>query len=169
MERQSSLSPIDEDDKDPRGRSEPCEDLPLVTPKVRTLSETTQRQNAENAMLRKQLLQFKEKEEQLHARVQELEELTDTLVATAGRNPPDETANTNIAFTPRAAIPSSSLGLTPRVPRPQDVAYQAALKQQQAEQTKEAANLTEELKSETGILKLFSKLAQALTDNNNVA
>ncbi len=114
MERQASLSPIDENDKDPRGRSEPYEDLPLVTPKVRTLSETTQRQNAENAMLRQQLLQLKEKEEQLHARVQELEELTDTLVDTAGRNPPDKTASTNIAFTPRAAIPSSPLGLTPR-------------------------------------------------------
>ena len=72
MERQPSLSPIDENDQDPRGRSEPYEDLPLVTPKVRTLSETTQRQNAENAMLRQQLLQFKAKEEQLNARVQEL-------------------------------------------------------------------------------------------------
>jgi hypothetical protein len=132
---------------------------------LRTFDETTQRQNAENAKLRKQLLAYQNKEEQLHARVQELDELTDTLVETAGRNPPDKTAST---FTPRAAIPSSPLGLTPRVPRPQDVAYQAALKQQQAEQTKEAANLTEELKSETGILKLFSKLAQALTDNNNV-
>ena len=124
MERPSSLSPIDEDDKDPRGRSEPYEDLPLVTPKVRTLSETTQRQNAENAILRQRLLRFKEKEEQLHARVQELEALTDTLVDTAGRNPPDKTASANIAFTPRAAIPSIPLGLTLRVPRPQDVALQ---------------------------------------------
>ena len=128
MERQMSLSPIDENDTDPRGRSEPYEDLPLVTPKVRTLSETTQRQNAENAMLRQQLLQFKAKEEQLNARVHELEELTDTLVDTAGRNPPDKTESNKSFFTPWAAIPSSPLGLTPRVPRPQDIAYQAALK-----------------------------------------
>jgi hypothetical protein len=126
-----------------------------------------QRQNAEDAMLRKQLLQFKQKEEQLNARIQELEELTDTLVDTAGRNPPEKTANTNTAFTPRAAIPSSPLGLTPRVPRPQDVAYQAALKQRQAEQTEKDISTVDELKTETGVLKLFSKLAQALTDNNN--
>jgi hypothetical protein len=66
------------------GRSAPYEDLPLVTPKVRTLTDTTQSQNAENAMLRKQLMQFKDKEEQLNARVQELKELTDTLVDNAG-------------------------------------------------------------------------------------
>jgi hypothetical protein len=141
MERQSSLSPIDEDDKDPSGRSAQYEDLPLVTPKVRTLTDTMQRQNAKNAILRKQLMQYKDKEEQLNARVQELEELTDTLVDNAGRNPPEKTANNNSAFTPRAAIPFSPMGLTPRVPRPQDIAYQATLKQQQAEQTKEAANL----------------------------
>ena len=112
MERQSSLSPIDEDNTDPSGRSAQYEDLPLVTPKVRTLTDTTQRQNTENAILRKQLMQYKNKEEQLNARVQELEELTETLVDAARRNPPDKTANTKIAFTPRAAIPSSPLGLT---------------------------------------------------------
>ena len=106
MEHQSSLSPIDEDDRDPRGRSAQYEyeDLPTVTPKLRTFQDTTQRQNAEDAILRKQLLQFKQKEEQLQARIQELEELTDTLVDNAGRNPPEKTATPNTAFTPRAAI-----------------------------------------------------------------
>jgi hypothetical protein len=71
MEHQSSLSPIDEDDKDPRGRSATYEDLPMVTPKVRTLTDTTQRQNAENAILRKQLMAIKEKEDRLNDRIQD--------------------------------------------------------------------------------------------------
>jgi hypothetical protein len=61
-------------------------------------------------------------------------------------------------------MPSSPLGLTPRVPRPQDVAYQAALKDQQDNNAKQTA---EELKTEDGIMRLFSKLVQALIDNNN--
>jgi hypothetical protein len=109
MER---LSPIDEDNKDPSGRSEPYEDLPLVTPKARTLDEVTQRQNAENAKLRKQLLAYQNKEAQLTDRVQELEELTAALVNPTGRNPIDKTANnTNdtrtsaSAFTPTSCHP----------------------------------------------------------------
>ncbi len=45
------LSPIDEDDKDPSGRSAPYESLPTVTPMLRTFEETTQRQNAECQIL----------------------------------------------------------------------------------------------------------------------
>ena len=97
------LSPIGEHDHlTSSSEATSYEDLPTVTPMLRTFEETTQRQNAENAKLRKQVLAYQNKEEQLHARVQELEELTDTLVETAGRNPPDKTAST---FTPRAAIP----------------------------------------------------------------
>ncbi len=92
-----------------------------------------------------------------------------TLSDTFGRNPTEKTVNTESAFTPRAAIPSSPLGLTPRVARPQDVAYQAALKQRQAEQTEKATNSVDEVQTETGVLKLFSKLIQALTDSNNVS
>ncbi len=53
------------------------DDLPMVSPKVRTLDDITQRQNAENAKLRKQLLAYqdKDKEDKLNDRVQELEEL----------------------------------------------------------------------------------------------
>jgi hypothetical protein len=148
---------------------------------LRTFEETTQRQNAENAKLRKQLLAYKEKEAQLSDRVQELEELTTALTSNTGRNPTDKTEHTNntgrnptdktehtaSTYSPHVAIPSSPLGLTPRVPRPQDVAYQAALNQKQAETTKAGEKLTAELNTETGVLKLFSKLAQALTDNNN--
>ncbi len=141
---------------------------------LRTFTDTTQRQNAENAKLHKQLLAYQEKEDKLNDRVQELEELTAALVNPMGRNPTEKTAkNTNetrtsaSAFTPKAAIPSSPLGLTPPVLRPQDVAYQAALKQRPATHTEAGKNLTEVLKTETGVLKLFSKLAQALTENNN--
>ena len=125
-----SLSPIGENDHlTSSSDATSYEDLPMVSPKVRTLDEVTQRQNAENAKLRKQLLAYQDKEAQLTDRVQELEELTAALVNPTGRNPIDKTANnTNntgtsaYAFTPPAAIPSSPLGLTPRVPRPQDVA-----------------------------------------------
>jgi hypothetical protein len=61
-------------------------------------------------------------------------------------------------------VPSNPLGLTPRLPRPQDVAYQASLKGQEAHIARETV---EEFKSEEGIMKLFSKLANALTENNN--
>jgi hypothetical protein len=170
-----SLSPIVEHDHlTSSSEATSHEDLPTVTPMLRTFTDTTQRQNAENAKLRKQLLVYQEKEAQLSDRVQELEELTAALVNPTGRNPTDKTANTTTetrhsasAFTPQAAIPSSPLGLTPRVPRPQDVAYQAALNQRQAEPTEAGTNLTNELQTETGVLKLFSKLAQALTENNN--
>jgi hypothetical protein len=97
----------------------------MVSPKVRTFDDTTQRQNAENAKLREQLLDYQDKEAQLTDRVQELEELTAALVSTTGRNPTDKTANTANdtrtsapAFTPKAAIPSSPLGLTPRIKLP---------------------------------------------------
>ncbi len=73
----------------------------------------------------KQLLAYQDKEAQLTDRVQELEELTAALVNPTGRNPTDKTANTAndtstyaTAFTPKAAIPSSPMGLTPRAPRP---------------------------------------------------
>jgi hypothetical protein len=114
MEHQSSLSSIDEDDKDPRGRSAPYKDLPMVTSKVRTLTDTTQRQNAESAILRKQLMAIKEKEDRLNDRIQELEELTAALASPTGRNTTDKTANSvqpsglNSAgpSTPRRCVPS---------------------------------------------------------------
>jgi hypothetical protein len=169
------LSPIGENDHlTSSSDATSYDDLPMVSPKVRTLDEITQRQNAENAKLRNQLLAYQDKEAQLTDRVQELEELTAALVNPTERNPTDKTGNTvndtspyAPALTPKAAMPSSPMGLTPRATRPQDVAYQAALKKQQAEPTKAGEKLTAELNTETGVLKLFSKLAQALTENNN--
>jgi hypothetical protein len=155
-----SLSPIGENDHlTSSSAATSYEDVPMVSPKVRTFDDTTQRQNAENAKLRKQLLAYQEKEDKLNDRVQDLEELTAALVNPTGRNPTDKTAHTTnetrsttSAFTPHAAIPSSPLGLTPRVPRPQDVAYQAALKQSQAEPPEAGTNLTNELQTETEYL-----------------
>ncbi len=109
-----SLSPIGENDHlTSSSDATSYEDLPMVSPKVRTLDEITQRQNAENTILRKQLMAIKEKEDKLNDRIQELEELTAALTSPTGRNPTDKTANTASAFTPRAAIPSSPMGLTP--------------------------------------------------------
>ena len=123
------LSPIGEHDHlTSSSEATSYEDLPMVTPMLRTFEETTQRQNAENAKLRKQLLAYQHEEAQLSDRVQELEELTTALTSNTGRNPTNKTENTASTYTPQVAIPSSPLGLTPRVPRPQDVAYQAALK-----------------------------------------
>ncbi len=62
------------------------------------------------------------------------------------------------------SVPSSPLGLTHRLPRSQDVAYQAALK---GKHDTTARQTVEEFKSEEWILKLFSKLANALTETNN--
>ena len=61
-----SLSPIDENDH-PTSSSEATlnDDLPTVTPMLRTFTDTTRRQNAENAKLRKQLLAYQEQEAKL--------------------------------------------------------------------------------------------------------
>ncbi len=75
-------------------------DLPTVTPMLRTFEDTTQRQNAENAKLRKQLLSYQQKEAQLSDRVQELEELTTALTSNTGRNPTDKTENTASTYSP---------------------------------------------------------------------
>ena len=163
-----SLSPIGENDHlTSSSEATLHDDLPTVTPMLRTFTDTTQRQNAENAKLRKQLLAYQEKEAQLSDRVQELEELTTALTSNTGRNPTNKTENTASTYTPKVAIPSSPLGLIPRVPRPQDVAYQAALQQGKAAQTDTGESFAKELTTETGVLKMFSKLAQALTENNN--
>ena len=62
------LSPIGEHDHlTSSSEATSYEDLPTVTPMLRTFEETTQRQNAENAKLRKQLMQYKNTEEQLNA------------------------------------------------------------------------------------------------------
>jgi hypothetical protein len=61
-----SLSPIGEHDHlISSSETTLHEDLPMVTPMLRTFSDTTQRQNAENAKLRKQLLAYQEKEDKL--------------------------------------------------------------------------------------------------------
>ena len=81
-----SLSPIGENDHlTSSSDATSYDDLPMVSPKVRTLDEITQRQNAENAKLRKQLLAYQDKEAQLKLtdRVQELEELTAAPVYTS--------------------------------------------------------------------------------------
>jgi len=113
------LSPIGEHDHlTSSSEATSYEDLPTVTPMLRTFEETTLRQNAENAKLRKQLLAYQKKEDELNDRVQELEELTTALTSNTGRNPTDKTVNTASTYSPQFAIPSSPLGLTPQVPRP---------------------------------------------------
>ncbi len=83
-----SLSPIGENDHlTSSSDATSYEDLPMVSPKVRTFDDITQRQNAENAKLRKQLLAYQEQEAKLSDRVQELEELTTALTSNTGHNP----------------------------------------------------------------------------------
>ncbi len=60
------LSPIGENDHlTSSSEATSYEDLPTVTPMLRTFTDTTQRQNAENAKLRKQLLAYQEQEAKL--------------------------------------------------------------------------------------------------------
>jgi hypothetical protein len=150
------LTPISEDEQHGSSDTTSYEDLPTVTPVVRTFTDTIQRQNAENEALKKKILKL---QATLNNTREELHETTEALVANTTRqhDPP-------VSHSRSMALPSSPLGLTPRVPRPQDVAYQEALKDQQDNKALETA---EELKTEDGIMRLFSKLAQALTDNNN--
>ncbi len=149
-----TLDTINEDDTDLNTNSSDStgDNLPTVTPKQRSFADTVQNQNRDNKALREKILH--DKIAQLQEELNETEQALDYNATDhyAGRNPPEKTANTNTAFTPRAAIPSSPLGLTPRVPRPQDVAYQAALKQMQAEQIEKDISTVDELKTETGVL-----------------
>ena len=50
-----SLTPIREDDQLGSSDTTPYEDLPTVTPVVRTFTDTIQRQNAENEALKKKI------------------------------------------------------------------------------------------------------------------
>jgi molecular chaperone GrpE (heat shock protein) len=53
-----SLTPIREDDQLGSSDTTPYEDLPTVTPVVRTFTDTIQRQNAENEALKKKILKL---------------------------------------------------------------------------------------------------------------
>jgi hypothetical protein len=150
------LTPIREDDQHGSSETTPYDDLPTVTPVVRTFTDTIQRQNSENEALKRKILKLKAT---LNNTRDELTETTEALVANVNSQ------HDSTASRPRPmSMSASPLGLTPRVPRPQDVAYQAALKDQKDNKASETA---EEFKTEDGIMRLFSKLAQALTDNNN--
>ena len=150
-----SLTPISEDDHQGSSDTTSYDDLPTVTPIVRTFTDTIKKQNAENEALKKKILRL---QATLNNTRDELNETTEALVANVN-TPHDPTARVR-----PLSMPASPLGLTPRVPRPQDVAYQAALQDHKEHKALETA---EEFKSEDGIMRLFSKLAQALTDNNN--
>jgi hypothetical protein len=138
------------------------DDLPTVTPRQRSFTDTVNKQNRENkVLLRDKLIREKiaQLEEQLYETEQALDyEAHDPL---GGRTPSQQKP---VLWMP--APPFSSHGLTPRVPRPQDIAYQEVLKQRQATEQQTMDSL-DEYQTEKGVLKLFSKLAQALTDSNN--
>ena len=150
------LTPINEDDHHGSSDTTPYEELPTVTPVVRNFTDTIQRQNAKNEALKRKILKL---QATLNNTRDELNETTEALVANVNRQ-----HDTTVSRPRPMPMPASPLGLTPRVPRPQDVAYQEALKEQQDNKALETAD---ELKTEDGIMRLFSKLAQALTDNNN--
>jgi hypothetical protein len=52
------LTPISEDDQHGSSDTTSYEDLPTVTPVVRTFTDTIQRQNAENEALKKKILKL---------------------------------------------------------------------------------------------------------------
>ncbi len=89
---------------------------------ARTFSATIDRQNEENDKLRKKIAKL---QATLKATRDDLNDTAEVLAANV--------SSTHRPSTPPLPlpVPSSPLGLTPRLPRPQDVAYQAALKGQQ--------------------------------------
>ncbi len=131
-----SLSPVNEDDQHTSSSTAiSSEDLPTVTPITRTFTAMIERQNDENEKLRKKIAKLKAT---LQATRDELNDTAEVLAANV--------SSTHRPSTPPLSLPmpSSPLGLTPRLPRPQDVAYQAALKGQQDTTQK----TVEEFKSE---------------------
>ena len=126
------LTPISEDDQHGSSDTTPYEDLPTVTPVVRTFTDTIQRQNAENEALKKKILKL---QATLNNTREELNETTEALVANVNRQ-----HDPTVSHSRPMSMPASPLGLTPRVPRPQDVAYPAALKDQQENKALETAD-----------------------------
>ncbi len=151
-----SLSPVSEEDQHTSSSSATSSEyLPTVTPITRTFTATIERQNDENEKLRKKIAQL---QATLKATRDDLHDTAEVLAANVSRAHRPSTPPLSLL------VPSSPLGLTPRLPRPQDVAYHTVLKGQQTNIAKETA---EEFKTEDGIMNLFSKLANALTENNN--
>jgi hypothetical protein len=97
---------------------------------------------------------------ELQAREQDLNE---TIIENVGRTLTKQ--NPVLTFMPHTL--SSHHGLTPRIPRSQDVAYKEALQKERAKEEDQAKESQEYSKSAGGVLKIYAKLAQALTDSNN--
>jgi hypothetical protein len=153
------------EDDERTSSTEPTEysNLPEVTPKTRPFDpETIRRQNQANQAL-KEKLELEQQIQRLQQRLREHEqvraETAPTSRATGPIPRPVPTFQPDTPFSPH--------GLKPRVPRPQDVAYQEALKRGKDQDTDKTIAEMEHFKSDTGILSMFSKLAQALTDSNN--
>ena len=159
-----SLAPISEDDErtsstDPTDYSE----LPEVTPTTRSFDpDTIRRKNQANQLL-KEKIELENQIKRLQARLQETEQASEEPAST--RRVSDFTTRPGPTYL--SDTPASPHGLTPRVPRPQDVAYQEALKLGKDQDNEKTIEEMEQFKSEAGILHMFSKLAQALTENNN--
>ena len=118
-----SLSPVSEEDQYTSSSiATSSEDLPTVTPITRTFTATIEKQNEENEKLRKKIAKL---QATLRATRDDLNETAEVLAANVSRTHRPSTPPLSMP------VPSSPLGLTPRLPRPQDVAYQAALKGQQ--------------------------------------
>jgi hypothetical protein len=100
--------------------------------------------------------------EELNKAEQELND-KDSYGDYVGRTPTQQ----NPVKTVQLMIPSNPLDLTPRIPRPQDVAYQEALKKAKAKEKNQTLHDVDQLQIEKGVLNIFSHLAQALTDSHN--
>ena len=172
-----SLATINEEETDLNTSSSATtgDTLPTVTPKQWSFADTIKKQNRENMALREKIL--REKIAQLQEELYDTEQALDynDKDPYGGRTPSQQKpvdpygGRTPSQQNPVPSSPAtySPHGLTPRVPRPQDLAYQAALQQEAAQETDKALNQADQLQSQEGVLKLFSQLAQALTDNNN--
>jgi hypothetical protein len=159
-----SLDTVSEDDER-TSSTDPTEysDLPEVTPTTRSFGpETIRRKNQANQMLREKL-ELEKQIKRLQERLNETEQAQAESVSTTRASD----SNTRPAPTYQPDTPASPHGLTPRVPHPQDVAYQDALKRGKDQDNEKTIEEMENFKSEAGILSVFSKLAQALNDSNN--
>jgi cell division septum initiation protein DivIVA len=153
-----SLDTISEDDETVRTSStEPTEytDLPEVTPTARTFdADTIRRQNQANQALKEKI----ELEQQIAHLQKQLRDKDKTSAATASNRREAERTPQRPVPTFPPDPPFSPHGLTPRVPRPQDVAYQEALKREKHQEVDQTIDEMENFKSEAGIFKMFSKL-----------
>jgi hypothetical protein len=152
-----SLDTISEDDEQVRTGSTDTTateyfDLPEVAPKTRSFDPATIRRQNEAKLALREKLDLQQTHEQA------IDE-TESFRRNVGQTPTKQRSVPSLPHDTRL----TPHGLNPRIPRPQDVAYQEALGNEKGKENNQAIENQKHLQGEGEVLRIFPKLAQAFT------